>query len=417
MGEGEREIEGEEAERNKSCEKRRENAAAMIPDSYMLEEEDMAPPRGATSPGDNKQSQITEPAATIAMPASKKKKKNSSGGPAEVAKRRRTKCADLQGAPKRNPTTSAAETHEMEEMAATETSTQSEPAAGHSSQNVSPEDELGFNPRMMSQLRKAMREEFTYMCHAEGLLPKPSHSHQGLDRETSHDQTTHTERRESFLRGQFRGRRSPSPQYREGSESEGEHLEGGEFLSEEEEISEQCLPKETSNRFFNQEDFPFMLSRALATLALHQSDKTQDPKSCVLPKGHEEFFPSSTPQQTRFPMPQFFADKIRAEWKSPLGYKQSSSLVKNNYRLMDPSEEMLQIPKIDAPIAALQSHGLVTQDGDGTLKDPMDKNKQTNKKKTKQTALRRAHEAMATTTRAAIATSILSRALIVWAEG
>ena len=70
-------------ERNKS----RENAAAIITDSYMLEEEDMAPPLGATSQGDNKESQITEPAATTAMPASKKDKKDKKKNP-QAAQRR-----------------------------------------------------------------------------------------------------------------------------------------------------------------------------------------------------------------------------------------------------------------------------------------------------------------------------------------
>ena len=118
---------------------------------------------------------------------------------------------------------------------------------------------------------------------------------------------------------------------------------------------EQAQTPETTQRFFNQDDFQYILIRSLTALTLSQSEKALDPKTCVMPQGNEEFFPSNAPPQMVYPMPRYFANRIRAEWKAPLGNIQSPSVVKKNYRLLDAAEQMLQTPKVDAPITALQS--------------------------------------------------------------
>ena len=108
------------------------------------------------------------------------------------------------------------------------------------------------------------------------------------------------------------------------------------------------------------------------------------------------------------PLPQSFADKVRAEWHCPLANKQSPAVFKRNYILLDPAEGMFQTPKVDGPVAGLQSSGLLTQDGEGTIRDPIDKKADV--------ALRRAHEAMAMSIRVSTVASIVARANIVWAR-
>ena len=128
----------------------------------------------------------------------------------------------------------------------------------------------------------------------------------------------------------------------------------------------------------------------------------------MLPQGDEKFFPPETPNQKLYPLPQFFANKIKAEWKSPLNPKQLPSIMKKNYTLLDPGESMFKTPKVDAAVTALQTSGFLTQDGEGSIRDPVDKKADT--------ALRRAHEALTMGMRAATVASIVARASIVWAR-
>lgn len=66
----------------------------------------------------------------------------------------------------------------------------------------------------------------------------------------------------------------------------------------------------------------------------------------------------------------------------------------------------MQVPLVDAPVAALQSAGLLAEDGHGNLKDSLDCKADF--------ALKKAHEAALMTIKASASASIVSRAAIVW---
>lgn len=76
------------------------------------------------------------------------------------------------------------------------------------------------------------------------------------------------------------------------------------------------------------------------------------------------------------------------------------------YNLPNFANNMLQVPLVDAPILAIQSLGLLSEDGQRSIKDPWDKRIDT--------ALRRCHEATALAIKASATVSIVSRASIVW---
>lgn len=66
------------------------------------------------------------------------------------------------------------------------------------------------------------------------------------------------------------------------------------------------------------------------------------------------------------------------------------------------------MPLVDAPVLAMQSPGLLSEDGQGTIRDPWDKKLEI--------ALRHSHEATTLAIKACAATCIVARASIVWAK-
>lgn len=93
---------------------------------------------------------------------------------------------------------------------------------------------------------------------------------------------------------------------------------------------------------------------------------------------------------------------MRAEWAKPAANRQCSQDVKKLYNLPPFVSEILQVPLVDAPVLAIQSSGLLSEDSQGNIKDAWDRRVDT--------ALRRYHEA---TTMACTTASVVSRASIV----
>lgn len=86
-------------------------------------------------------------------------------------------------------------------------------------------------------------------------------------------------------------------------------------------------------------------------------------------EGDREFPPRFSAMEKVFPFPQFFKHQLKAEWAKPMANRQFSSTIKKLYTLPSFAIEMLQVPLEDAPIVALQSSGLLSEDGQVSFHD------------------------------------------------
>lgn len=102
-----------------------------------------------------------------------------------------------------------------------------------------------------------------------------------------------------------------------------------------------------------------------------------------------------------FPFLIFFKQQLKAEWAKPTANKQFPTFVRKLYELPSFVNYMLQVPLVDAPVVALQGLGLLSEDGQGAVRDNLDKRIDT--------ALRWAHEATAVVIRASSTASLVSR--------
>lgn len=84
----------------------------------------------------------------------------------------------------------------------------------------------------------------------------------------------------------------------------------------------------------------------------------------------------------------------------------SPAIVKKLYSLPKFTDDFLKVPVVDAPILDIQSTGVLTEDGHGTIRDPWDRKIDH--------ALRRAYESSAMAVRSNSFASIVTRATIVW---
>lgn len=80
--------------------------------------------------------------------------------------------------------------------------------------------------------------------------------------------------------------------------------------------------------------------------------------------------------------------------------------VKKLYALPDFTDQFLQVPLVDAPITALQTGGLLSEDGEGSIRDSLDK--------CTDFALHKAHEALVMAIKASATALTVARATIVW---
>lgn len=90
----------------------------------------------------------------------------------------------------------------------------------------------------------------------------------------------------------------------------------------------------------------------------------------------------------------------------PLANRRCPGPIRHLYAISSYANEFFQVPVIDAPVAALQTGGLLAGDGHGSIKDPVDRKADFTFKK--------AHETAILSIKAVASTSIVSRAAIVW---
>lgn len=120
----------------------------------------------------------------------------------------------------------------------------------------------------------------------------------------------------------------------------------------------------------------YLLSKTMSALDLQSEPdggNTGSKQERWRPMGKTEFFPSLQPTDQALPFPAFFETQVKAEWNRPLANKRCPTHIKRLYSLSSYANEFFQVPVIDAPVAALQTGGLLAEDGHGYLKDPVDK--------------------------------------------
>lgn len=187
-----------------------------------------------------------------------------------------------------------------------------------------------------------------------------------------------------------------------------EDREEGEFLSDEE-VEEIKMPEQSSH-FFKAEDCHYFLTKTIKVLKIQETpseDQTPSrPKLKSRSRGDHEFFPPEELVESDFPFPDYFEQQLRVAWDRPTANKQFPGFVRKMYALPSYANELLQIPPVDGPVVAIQSTDLVSEDGHGTIQDPIDKKADATQK--------RLHESVAMIVKAAATASITFRASIVW---
>lgn len=187
--------------------------------------------------------------------------------------------------------------------------------------------------------------------------------------------------------------------------------EEGEFLYNDEE--EVVIPPYNIVRFFNIEDYQSLLCKSLSALDLKDSSTGKDDKDADHhPKnkawGSRNYFPKDMPSEKVCPFLVFFERQMRAEWIKTTANRQCSQLHKKLYNLPPFAHEILQVPLVDAPVLAIQSSGLLSEDGQGFVKDVWDCRMDT--------TLRQCHEATVMAIKVCATASVISRASIVWGK-
>uniref|UniRef100_A0ACB8FNX0 Uncharacterized protein n=1 Tax=Sphaerodactylus townsendi TaxID=933632 RepID=A0ACB8FNX0_9SAUR len=186
--------------------------------------------------------------------------------------------------------------------------------------------------------------------------------------------------------------------------------EEGEVLSDQEDAEDMKVTAQSS-RLFQMDDYQYLLSKAVAALHLGEAQSGEGSskrKATSLHKGDGEFFPSNPNAKKVFPFPEYFETQVINQWEKPAANKRCPNFLRKLYDLPAYANNILQVPIIDGPVAALQSSGLVSKDGRGQIKDFQDRRSEQFCKRT--------HEAAAMAIRASATASIVSRASIVWAR-
>ncbi|KAL8213096.1 UNVERIFIED_CONTAM: hypothetical protein K2H54_060713 [Gekko kuhli] len=200
---------------------------------------------------------------------------------------------------------------------------------------------------------------------------------------------------------------------RYGSEEEEMAIESedSEFLSDEEgeELSdeeEEPVQEIHTNRLFIRKDLSPLIFKAMKILEL--SDTLEEDRQARIPKGNERAFPRRKISHPQFAFPQFFEEEIKEAWAIPLPHKVNTSHTHKLYPFSRQMLDLIKVPIVDAPVTALISRAAFPRDGDGSLKCKADCDSEL--------ALCRAHETLALSIRASVATSLAARASLGWAH-
>lgn len=211
----------------------------------------------------------------------------------------------------------------------------------------------------------------------------------------------------------------------EGSQSGDTDDEEGdtEHFSTDEEQDPETDQEDRIAHFFNAEDYQQLLTKCLSALDL--KDKPQEEgatgaTSGAIPPavkgkythpgntkwGSKDYFPKRLSTEKVFPFPIFFEEQLRAEWETPATTRRPPPSVKKLYALPKFTNDFLKVPVAEAPILDIQSSGLLSQDGLGSIKDSWDKRIEH--------SLCRTYDASSLSVGASATASIVARASIVW---
>uniref|UniRef100_A0ACB8EPT4 Uncharacterized protein n=1 Tax=Sphaerodactylus townsendi TaxID=933632 RepID=A0ACB8EPT4_9SAUR len=139
------------------------------------------------------------------------------------------------------------------------------------------------------------------------------------------------------------------------SDSETQGKEEGELLSDQEDLEEMQVT-EQSSRLFKIEDYHYLLSKSVAALHLGEaksSEGSSKRKSTSLHKGDGEFFPPHPDSKRVFPFPEYFETQVTNQWNKPAANKRCPNYLRKLYDLPAYANNILQVPIIDGPVAAL----------------------------------------------------------------
>ncbi|KAJ6653882.1 hypothetical protein lerEdw1_008630 [Lerista edwardsae] len=130
---------------------------------------------------------------------------------------------------------------------------------------------------------------------------------------------------------------------------------------------ERLFPADLVNRLFPADLFGRMASKAAKALniQLPQETSARPSTSSLLPRG------PTKPMVAPFPVE--FREALEAEWKAPVSIKHVPRFVDKLYSLPEDALRLLQVPTVDAPVAALSSSAVLPPEGEGGPKDPCDK--------------------------------------------
>lgn len=103
-----------------------------------------------------------------------------------------------------------------------------------------------------------------------------------------------------------------------------------------------------------------------------------------------------------FPFPVFFEQQLQAEWESPAMTRRPLAMVRKLYLLPKFMDDFLKVPLVDAPILAILSTGLLTEDGQGSIRNTWDKKIDQD--------LKRSHESSPLAIYTSVMASIVARA-------
>lgn len=254
-------------------------------------------------------------------------------------------------------------------------------------------------PDILSAIRNSLKDDLVQMCHQacqQALNAKENQSSSSpvsnstphLPKKRPHDRDDGgrcpwlTKAPKKHLAQQPAQRHSDSDETSQDEEDD----DDSEPFSDTEEQEPDPEQEDSIARYFNAEDYQQLLTKCLSSLDL--KDKTRSSSGKV------------------FPFPIFFEQQLRAEWETPAMYKRPPAKVRKLYSLPKFTEDFLKVPPVDAPILAIQSSGLLTQDGQGSLRDSWDKKIDLD--------LRHAYESSALAIGSTATASIVARAAIAW---
>lgn len=120
---------------------------------------------------------------------------------------------------------------------------------------------------------------------------------------------------------------------------------------------------------------------------------------------HDPLFQVSKPDKDTIPCPPLFSEVVKSGWAQPGALTAPSALDKKLYCSAPELEDILALPSVDAPVAALSSSSVITSDVVDGLK--------AEDRKTELT-FRKTHQAAAWAVKAATSTSFFTRASLLW---